>query len=890
MALEYISDNFDVRVGKPIDGRLFVGDGLGYAGQPMDFLSKEAIPDQYRFEGMIVSEFLLGEVKTYILIGGLSNIHYKGVKACNLTQAPPNSVSNPVVGEIFIGSDNGTIWVKEYDGTVSYALVIDDLEPLENRATNLENRATNLETYNDESEIRKIFTETNPDEVGTPSSGETYVGTWGNKLWSKNYLGVVNYGEADYIFRGYAGLTDAEPVELTNGNWVRASATGTMTNFDGLTVVTGNRIEYCLETDSWGVYDDSWAGALVLSASLDGNTKKIINLEAGNATGEVSTYELTEAQNIQLLISQNTDWINKGFAKVGDATPTATLNHAYTVTGIAPSATGTVFGVTVDNASILVGNGTHFIKHSISSKLSYKINQSHEFMHALVDVDDTLLFGVKYDGSVYIPKGIPKESSALFSDLYSKINLIDGAIKKESLTENYVEVTLDSEDKILAYRTSDGLKTEEKLRLGTQALATVEGQIIDDLDSKGFFTVEENVSNHLSDSVLLSNTNVTYPHNAFPGGCAGVKEGVVHAIYRKATYHGSPTGKTVYKYSLDYGETWSAEIDFLNFGADSEGWTMDFDNARMLKLDNDKILVVGTSMRRKHGFPAEKYLLYVTMFSEDATGALDLTNFSLKYYYYNTSTETLHQVTSSPAKNPVGDSLVFGLGILLHNSTVYITGYSSLRAIIIKSDNCNSSSWSYDPSTHISTETWEKVNHVRGDSDVTQKYNENTIIFLEDIMYMIIRYSNSEDLYGHHNSVLYSSLDSGVTLTKLELANTWWEGMSTLQMTDDLFVMAGRTGSVVGYNGFNIFDGFFKSIFKSGISFFDNLTFPTTGDTGYCQLFEGSGFVYFIFYAAINESDSTIANVYIKKIRKSVLSHDRYFFTNYFNEFQIDKN
>ncbi len=77
--------------------------------------------------------------------------------------------------------------------------------------------------------------------------------------------------------------------------------------------------------------------------------------------GDVS--EITKSQAIQILKQQDSSLIFQGFAKPADATPAATLNHAYYVIE-----SGTVFGVAASEGQVLVGDGTGFEKKSIKEK------------------------------------------------------------------------------------------------------------------------------------------------------------------------------------------------------------------------------------------------------------------------------------------------------------------------------------------------------------------------------------------------------------------------------------------------------------------------------------------------------------------------------------------
>lgn len=64
-----------------------------------------------------------------------------------------------------------------------------------------------------------------------------------------------------------------------------------------------------------------------------------------------------------LINAHNADYIPQGFAHIGDATPAATLNHAYLA-----AETGTIFGIAVAQGQVLFANGTSWAAQEIEIK------------------------------------------------------------------------------------------------------------------------------------------------------------------------------------------------------------------------------------------------------------------------------------------------------------------------------------------------------------------------------------------------------------------------------------------------------------------------------------------------------------------------------------------
>ena len=135
-----------------------------------------------------------------------------------------------------------------------------------------------------------VFIETDPTIIGAPSSGKSFIGTYGGKLWVKLSDGSVDYNNVNG-FRGFVDTGDAVPANLQNGDWVRAKTTGTYTNFSGVSANAGDRIQYSVDSTSWGVVDDSGSGDIALTSDMDAANHKITNLKATGEAGEAVPFD-----------------------------------------------------------------------------------------------------------------------------------------------------------------------------------------------------------------------------------------------------------------------------------------------------------------------------------------------------------------------------------------------------------------------------------------------------------------------------------------------------------------------------------------------------------------------------------------------------------------------
>lgn len=94
---------------------------------------------------------------------------------------------------------------------------------------------------------------------------------------------------------------------------------------------------------------------------------------------------------------------------------------------------------------------------------------SSEWIYVVTDNDGKILFGIKADGSIEYGKGVP-------TPVKDYVDAVSERIATEFVTpashQNYIEATTDSDGRLLSYRTADGTKVEEKLKVNNLALGT----------------------------------------------------------------------------------------------------------------------------------------------------------------------------------------------------------------------------------------------------------------------------------------------------------------------------------------------------------------------------------------------------------------------------------
>lgn len=114
-------------------------------------------------------------------------------------------------------------------------------------------------------------------------------------------------------------------------------------------------------------------------------------------------------------------------------------------------------------------------------ELGLHISQDiYEFTYVVLDSTDKILFGIYRDGSVYIPKGMSKEAQLKMSELTVYVQQLTqefedfpNNITIQDDLEERLEMTLDSDDKIISFRETDGI-LHENIGIVTPSLKTEE--------------------------------------------------------------------------------------------------------------------------------------------------------------------------------------------------------------------------------------------------------------------------------------------------------------------------------------------------------------------------------------------------------------------------------
>lgn len=101
-----------------------------------------------------------------------------------------------------------------------------------------------------------------------------------------------------------------------------------------------------------------------------------------------------------------------------------------------------LFGIKAENGEVVM-----------SKQDTYKVVSNDEWLAAWLDATNKILFGVKADGTFWAAKSNYDEQIAQITEYLSSIEDV----------EDRSEITLDAEDRILAYRDKDGIRHESKL-------------------------------------------------------------------------------------------------------------------------------------------------------------------------------------------------------------------------------------------------------------------------------------------------------------------------------------------------------------------------------------------------------------------------------------------
>ena len=120
----------------------------------------------------------------------------------------------------------------------------------------------------------------------------------------------------------------------------------------------------------------------------------------------------------------------------------------------------------------------------------YSVIANEEWLYAIIDAEDKILFGFKTNGKTYVGdadflddiKNNQEAISEIKSYLANFINLHIDALSSITAVDNpeFIEVTTDSEDKVLAGRTHDGAAFEN---VGFSApKVSIDGHIIEDIE------------------------------------------------------------------------------------------------------------------------------------------------------------------------------------------------------------------------------------------------------------------------------------------------------------------------------------------------------------------------------------------------------------------------
>lgn len=179
--------------------------------------------------------------------------------------------------------------------------------------------------------------------------------------------------------------------------------------------------------ESWKYQGGSWAVANFIKEADGGN--KILEWAGDVATTrkQVSTNERKAGMQISYK-HPDEGWVNEQF--IGTTTDDTSWSD--------------------DNNWELIPNDT-YIKDLYGGYVD-----TSEFLMCYTDSEGRFLFGIKYDGSFEWSKGIP-------TPIAKAIKELDGLAYPYSSPDGYMEITTDSEGRILSYRDKKGVKHENSL-------------------------------------------------------------------------------------------------------------------------------------------------------------------------------------------------------------------------------------------------------------------------------------------------------------------------------------------------------------------------------------------------------------------------------------------
>lgn len=314
-------------------------------------------------------------------------------------------------------------------------------------------------------------------------------------------------------------------------------------------------------------------------------------------------------------------------------------------------------------------------------------------------------------------------------------------------------------------------------------------------------------------------------HIAFPGLCIG-KTGVLHSFYRKGLHHTGIDGNIMYKFSKDFGTTWSEEEVFLQGGElQPDGSYSDFRDSKAIRMSNGKFLysVFKGYAEENGGTPPyhvdylkEKYEALSVILEENPDGSINLA-----------SKEIIIMPTPDDAI-----AIATGGGLMEKDEIIYHTVYSGNTnndAYLLKSQDFGT--------------TWEVA------SKIDFNHNESSIAFLGETLYCLLRAQNG-------NAKIRKSLDYGATWIDVKFLDTYWHGHYLRGLGDSILV-SGRA-----YNGkttIMFFD-------RNGNALLDIIQFGNGLDGAYSQSYPFENYIY-LTYSTQKAPDEY--GLYVRKIERN---------------------